>query len=107
MYSDVVTKVRINRELSEPFHETRGIRQGGETSTDGYKAKDNNFLASVRTHPSSLKIGQTSCGIPTVADDNCMLSASHRDAQVQLLMAQTNASKIRYIYSQTKSKVLS
>ena len=83
-----------------------GIRQGGETSTEGFKAKENAFLRRVRLHPNSLRIGRTPAGIPTVADDNCMLASSHNSAQTQLLLAQSNASRVRYIFSEAKSRVL-
>ena len=106
MYHTVMSRVRLNGELSRVIQESRGIRQGGETSTDGFKAKDNKFLNRIRTHPVSLKIGCTPVGIPTVADDNCMLSRSHTAAQVQLLLAQNNASKDRYVFSASKSKVI-
>ncbi len=106
MYGDVTSRVRINGQLSRAIKETRGIRQGGETSTEGFKAKDNAFLNKVSEHPSSLRIGSIAVGIPTVADDNCMLASSHNGAQTQLLLAQHNAAKSRYVFSATKSKVV-
>ena len=106
MYSAVLSRVRVNGELSRVIKEGRGIRQGGETSTDGFKAKENPFLRKVRTHPDSLRIGTIPMGIPTVADDNCMMATSHMAAQTQLLIAQDNASRVRYVFSETKSKVM-
>lgn len=106
MYAEVLSRVRVNGELSRVIKEGRGIRQGGETSTEGFKAKENRFLTRIRLHPASLRIGCTPIGIPTVADDNCMMAISHNDAQTQLLMAQDNAARIRYTFSSTKSKVL-
>jgi hypothetical protein len=106
MYSKVVSRVRINGQMSRPIQEGRGIRQGGETSSEVFKAKDNSFLTRIRTHPLSYRIGSIPVGIPTVADDNCMISSTHTGAQTQLLMAQDNASQIRYVFSSTKSKVM-
>ena len=54
----------------------------------------------------SFKIGATSVGIPIVADDNCMIADTHTGTQTQLLMAQDNAARVRYIFSETKSKVM-
>ena len=101
-----MSRVRLNGELSRVIRESRGIRQGEETSTDGFKAKDNKFLNRIRCHQASLKIGCTPLGIPTVAHNNFMLSRSHTAAQNQLLLAQHNASKDRYVFSATKSKVV-
>lgn len=106
MYSKVTSRVRIDGKLSREFREERGIRQGGETSSEAFKAKDNQFLSRIRQHPSAFRIGSISIGIPTVADDNCMLASSHLDSQTQLLMAGDNASKDRYIYNAKKSKVM-
>ena len=106
MYSSVTSRVRINGELSRPLVEKRGIRQGGETSTETFKAKDNSFLGRVRNHPTAYRIGSTSIGIPTVADDNCMLATSHNEVQTQLLLAEDNAARDRYLFSVAKSKVV-
>ena len=106
MYSKVQSKVKINGRLSRCIQEERGIRQGGETSTEGFKAKENPFLNRIRKHPVSYKIGSVSVGIPTVADDNCMIAQSHTGAQTQLLLAEANAARVRYVFSETKSKVM-
>ena len=70
-----------------------------------FKVKENKFLNRVRIHPDSLCIGATPVGIPTIADDNCMLSSSCNAAQTQLLMAQANTAKVCYVFSSTKTKV--
>ena len=106
MYTSVTSKVRLNGELSEEIKEERGVRQGGETSTEGFKAKENPFLERVRKHPDSLRIGCIPMGIPTVADDNCAMADTHTGAQLQLMLAEQNASRVRYVFSNTKSKVM-
>ena len=106
MYSQVISRVRVNGLLSREIQESRGIRQGGETSTEGFKAKENPFLHKIRLHPKSLHIGCIPMGIPTVADDNCMLARTREGAQTQLLLAQQNAAKVRYVFSTAKSKVM-
>ena len=50
MYASVLSQVRVNSQLSHKFKEGRGIRKGGETSTDGFKANENKFLNRVRIH---------------------------------------------------------
>ena len=106
MYQAVSSRVRLQGQLSRTIHEQRGIRQGGETSTEIFKAKDNSFLDKMQQHPASLRIGSIPVGIPTVADDNCLLADSHTNAQALLLMAEHNASKDRYTFSSAKSRVI-
>ena len=43
IYETVISRVKVNGELSREMHESRGICQR-ETSTEGFKAKDNLFL---------------------------------------------------------------
>ena len=76
----------------------------GKSSTKAFKAKDNPFLGRVRLESSALYIGSTSVGIPTVADDNCMISDLYIGAKPQLFMAQDNSSRVRYVFNTTKSK---
>jgi hypothetical protein len=106
MYDRVLSRVKVDGLLSKEILEGQGIRQGGTTSADCFKAKSNRFLTSVRTHPESFKIGTTSVGIPTVADDNCLLSSSAAGTQTQLYMAQDDACRDRYLFSTTKSRVM-
>ena len=54
----------------------------------------------------SLRIGTIPMGIPTLADDNCMLAVTHTGAQTQLLLAKDNISRVKYIFSASKSKVM-
>ena len=81
MYSEITARVKCNGELSRLITERQGIRQGGLTSAEAFKAKSNNFLDSVRNHPDSYRIGSISIGIPTVADDNCLIAPSKLAAQ--------------------------
>ena len=106
MYTNVKSKVRLNNQLSRDIHESRTIKQGGETSTEAFKVKDNAFLTRIREHPSAYRIGATSVAVPTVADDNCLITDNHTGAQTQLLLAQQNASDNRYVFSATKSKTM-
>jgi hypothetical protein len=97
-YGMVTSRVCMRGELSRCIIEARGIRQGGETSTEGERKSISD--------KSKIKSSSTSIGIPTVADDNCMISSTHMGAQTPLLMAEENASRIRYLFSTSKSKVM-
>ena len=109
MYSNVQSQVRLNGKLSMYIQEGRGIRQGRETSTEGFKSKENPFFSRIRKHPGdpvSFKIGSTLVGIPTVAVDNCMIAQTHTGAKTQLLLAENAAARICYVLSETKPKVM-
>ena len=106
MYAQVTSRIRLNGELSRIIQEERGIRQGAETSPTAFKIKDTKFLSSVRNNPASFRIGSTSVGIPTVADDNCLITGNSKDAQTQLFLAGDNAASNRYMYNINKSKAM-
>ena len=60
----------------------------------------------ISLHPASFRIGCILVGIQSVPDDNFMLSTMLNAAITQLLMAQHNAAKIRYVFSCTTSNVM-
>ena len=66
----------------------------------------NPFLKRTKSHPVSLNLGAIPVEIPTVACDHCMLAITHTETQAQLLLAEDNASRVRYICSASKSKVM-
>jgi hypothetical protein len=106
MYGEITARVKHSGELSRLITEKQGIRQGGLTSAEAFKAKSNSFLNSVRCHPDSFRIGSIPVGIPTVADDNCLIANSKTAAQTLIYIAEKDAARDRYLFSTTKSKVV-
>jgi hypothetical protein len=106
MYGEITARVKHSGELSRLITEKQGIRQGGLTSAEALKAKSNSFLNTVRRHPDYFRIGSTSVGIPTVADDNCLIASSKTVAQTLIYIAEKDAARDRYLFSTTKSKVV-
>ena len=106
MYRSITSKVCLHGELSRQIKEKQGIRQGAETSTDIFKARVNPLINSIAHHPDSFRIGCIRVGAPTCADDTCILTTSHLGAQTALYLAESDARKERYEFSNNKTKVV-
>ena len=106
MYEGVKSQVKLQGQLSKPFLEQQGIRQGGLTSTDLYKVKANHMLQSISSHPMAYRIGTTAVGAPTTADDTALISSSVVGAKVLIGMAERDAQIHRYTFSAQKTKLM-
>jgi hypothetical protein len=104
MYTDSKACVKLGNSISAHFTEHQGIRQGGLTSADLFKARSNGILNRLSELPHSMKIGCIPVGAPTTADDMALLSTSRIGAQVQLKLAEADAKNLRYCYSGTKTR---
>ena len=106
LYSDIASAVKWNGELSTEFCELQGIRQGGTSSADCYKAGKNKVLHQLEANP-CMKIGTIPSGAIMVADDLALMSNSTHSMQQALIIAQQDASRERYTYNVEKTKVIS
>ena len=106
MYAEVSSRICIEGELSREIKEKQGIRQGAETSTEIFKGRGNKTLNTIASLPDSLRIGSVQVGAPTCADDTCLLSTSLLGAQTALLVAQDDANRERFQYSESKTKAI-
>lgn len=105
MYTGITSCVKIENELSNTFIEGQGIRQGGLTSTELFKARSNATLKRLASLPSSFRIGTTPVGAPTTADDTALVSSTRIGTQSQINIAESDASHQRYCYSATKTAI--
>jgi hypothetical protein len=106
MYNGIRSQVKLQGQLSKPFLEQQGIRQGGLTSTDLYKVKANHLLDSINSHPLSYRIGTINVGAPTTADDTALISSSALGAKVLTGIAERDAQIHRYSFSTQKTKLM-
>ena len=106
MYHGISSKVKVEGSLSRAFKELQGIRQGGGTSADLFKSRSNNLLNQLTVLPDAYKIGTISLGCPTTADDTMMLSKTRMGAQTQMIIAQEDANRHRYSFSEKKTKII-
>ena len=105
LYDGVLSRVKADSTLSDPFTEGQGIRQGGCSSTDCYKAGKNALLSRLDTEP-TFRIGCTNLGAIMVADDLALVASKAHDMQSVLITAEVDASRERYKYNTDKTKVV-
>ena len=105
LYTDIASTVKWKGTMSEPFNEQQGIRQGGASSADCYKAGKNPLLHLLDSTP-SYRLGQYHCGAIMVADDLALISSTQQEMQLAISTAEIDASRERYNYNTEKNKVL-
>ena len=64
MYSNMTSQVKWEREISEPFTEGQGVRQGGISSTELFKSRGNRLLTNIEDSNLGFHIGPTSVAAP-------------------------------------------
>ena len=105
LYSDIHSSVKWNGTMSQSFQEKQGIRQGGASSADCYKAGKNQLLKTL-DQKQSLRIGHLHVGAIMVADDLARLSIKPSEMQIALNVAELDASRERYRKTMTKPRSL-
>jgi len=106
LYSNIRATVKWDGSLSSEFCEKQGIRQGGSSSADLYKAGKNRLLQDLSSLSDSF-IGPTPVNAVMVADDLLLLGKNHSDLRCLLAIAEADANKERYKFSETKTKIVS
>jgi hypothetical protein len=106
LYKSVSSRILVNGEISREIHEKIGIKQGAESSTGVFIAKSNPTLTQIAKQPDSFHIGSIHVGVPTVADDMCLLTTSRMGAQTLLYVAQNDANRERFDFNVTKTKTI-
>lgn len=104
LYTNIMSHIKWNGQVSAAFKEEQGIRQGGITSTGMFKAKANPCLTKLQNHPSSLHIGHLKVGALMVADDLVLTGTSSEDVQELVAEAQLDAERERFSFSKTKTR---
>ena len=106
MYSNMTSQVKWEREISEPFTEGQGVRQGGISSTELFKSRGNRLLTNIEDSNLGFHIGPTSVAAPACADDIILLSRSSTDLQTMLDIAAHDAAQKRYHFSASKTTTM-
>jgi hypothetical protein len=63
------------------------------------------LLHKLEQHPDGFKIGHINVGVIMVADDLAFVSQSRQGMQTLFDVAEHNASRRRYLFSETKTKL--
>ena len=101
MYNGIQSAVKWHGEMSNPFVEEQGIRQGGTSSADCYKAGKNSLLNQLDLMPSH-RIGHIRAGAIMVADDLALIAESSLPMQVALSIAEADANRKRYRFNEPR-----
>ena len=106
LYQNINSCVKWNGQLSPSFEDQQGLRQGGLTSADSFKARTNHLLNMIEKSPDALHIGSTCIGAPTCADDSALCSKTLAGSMSLLKIAEADSADQRYQFSATKSKIM-
>ena len=106
MYHSVHSRICIDGELSREINGGQGIRQGAENCTGILNARGTKTLDTIATPRNSVRIGAIKVGAPTCADGTCLLFLILIGAQTALLIAQDDATREWFQYSELKTKVM-
>ena len=103
MYTNIQSTVKWMGELSDLFTEGQGIRQGGNSFADNYKAGKNKILNHLDEWPNNW-IGNFSTGAVTFADDLVIAAKNPLDLQCALNTAACSATRECYKFNIQKSR---
>ena len=106
-YDSIKSCVKWKGEISKTtIKDQQGLRQGGLTSADCFKTKENPLLDKIEDSSDAYHIGSINVGAPTCADDIAICSKTLTGAKLLNDIAIRDSCKQRYIYSSTKSKIM-
>jgi len=104
MYSDINGMVKWRNQVSRPFKDKQGLRQGGSTSAEVFNRRSDSVLKQIENIPNCSKIGIQPINVVMVADDMALLSTTKLHMQIAIDKAETDAAQKRYIFSDSKTK---
>ena len=104
-YTGMSSVVNWGGELSKPFVEQQGVRQGGIISPSAYKMFLNPLLDLYSSNSLGLQIGNVYLGSPACADDLLFLAKTATELQEMIFVQEFYANAERYDVSDTKTKV--
>ena len=106
LYNKPTTQVKCQGQISEPFVNHQGIKQGGILSANFYKAYNKGILDTLENTNIRYKIGTNYIGCPTCADDIMLCGGSEHDAFTQLRIIEHCTSNDRVKINSKKTEIL-
>jgi hypothetical protein len=106
MYDKVDAYVLHKGHKSEKFNMLQGVGQGRVFSPHLYNQAHNGLLEVLVQSGNGLKVGNTYCGCPTLADDMTLLSASPDGLHKLLTICRHFSSKWRIKFSPDKCWIM-
>ena len=105
-YSNMTSQVKWEGQLSKPFEEQQGVRQGGIWSPTAYKAFIDPILKIFEEKAMGYRIGSIHVATPTCADDELLLSKDKYELATLTEVQAAYANQERYVLSSQKSKIV-
>ena len=106
LYQEIQSVVLWKGHQSTTFQEGQGIRQGGTTSADLYKAGKNKLLE-ILDDTTDCRVGHINVGALMVADDLVIAANSPSDLQHGVSIAALDSQRQRYSFNVDKTKIVS
>ena len=105
-YQGMVSKIKWQDRISDPFEIQQGTRQGGITSTDDYLIYLHDGIEQLVQSRKGVKIGSTNIIAPTCAIDMIIMSTDETELQELLTMITNYANSHQYNIHPEKSHVI-
>ena len=104
-YTNSLTKIKMNNQLSGEIREGRGCKQGSIKAADHYKVYISPVLEAVDNAQLGVWIGNVNAGITCCADDLYLTTDNPHSLQSSLNIAENYGNMYRISYGATKTKV--
>ena len=106
LYNKTTTQVKCQGQISDPFVNHQGFKQGGILSANFYKAYNKGILDTLENTNIGYKIGTNYIGCPTCTDDIMLCTGSEHDAFTQLRIIEHCTSNDRVKINSKKTEIL-
>ncbi len=106
MYSNTMSCVNINGNLTEWFYTNNGCRQGDVTSPTAFSILINDLLKEIKASEFGIKINDILLNILAYADDIVLLAETPEQLQKLINIVQNWCDKYRLIINPSKSKIV-
>ena len=106
MYSNTMSCININGNLTDWFYTTNGCRQGDVTSPTAFSILINDLLKEIKATQIGIKINDLILNILAYADDIVLLAESPEQLQSLINIMNKWCNKYRLIVNPGKSKVV-
>ena len=106
LYNKTTTQVKCQGQISDPFVNHQGVKQGGILSANFYKAYNKGILDTLENTNIGYKIGTNYIGCPTCADDIMLCAGCEHDAFTQLRIIEHCTSNDRVKINSKKTEIL-
>ncbi len=106
MYSNTLSCVNLNRNLTEWFRTNNGCRQGDVTSPTAFNILINDLISELKASGFGIKINDMIVSVLAYADDIALIAESPNQLQQLINIVQKWCSKYRFIVNPSKRNIV-